>query len=341
MNRSFPGKDWERMAPSDAGITESGADGVRSWLKSIDTGQAWRLCIVRSGYLIAEWGRGIPGDQQVSQASIDKSFISSLLGIAIDEGKIDGLDAKVVDYFPEMMDVPQGLGPREDRYAFEKDRSITFRQLASQTSGYMKPDHPTGGKFHYQTYGINIITHSIAKVYGLYDANDPDRLPGCRKFLDERVRDPIHASWDSVRFNFDHPPGARVAVFGNGFSMMASSLDMARSGWLWLNRGNWNGKQLIPSAYLAEATKTNADVIRLEPEENWKYGLAFWTNDHGKLWPNLPRDAFAASGAGSMHIFVCPSLDLVVTQTPAPWGDDKKGEMQNEVLNRIVDCLVE
>ena len=221
----------------------------------------------------------------------------------------------------------------------EKDRDITFRHLASQTSGYMKPDHGPGGKFHYQTYGINIITHTVAKVYGLYNPYEPDALPGCRKFLDDRIRDPIGASWDSVRFNFEHPPGAHVSIFGNGFSMMATSLDMARAGWLWLNGGNWKGRQLISADYLSEATRTNTDVMRLEPGENWKYGLAFWTNDRGRLWPDLPRDAFAASGAGAMHVFVCPSLDLVVTQTPGPWEDEGKAIMQPELLGKVVDAV--
>ena len=339
MNRTFPGAEWERLPVEEAGFSADKLAAVHTWLQNLGRDRGWRTCVVRGGYLVAEWGEGMAREEQISQASIDKSFISSLLGIAIHEGKIAGLDAPVVDYFPEMMDIPSGEGPRPGRYAFAKDRAITFRQLASQTSGYMKLDQSPGEKFHYQTFGINIITHSVAKVYGLYDSNDPDRLPGCRKFLDDRIRDPIGAGWDSIRFNFDHPPGARVHIFGNGFSLMATSLDMARAGWLWLNGGNWNGQQLIPSDYLREATKTNRDVLAQEPEENWKYGLAFWTNDHGKLWPDLPRDAFAGAGAGAMHIFACPSLDLVVTQTPGPWGDEGKAGIQEELLMRVVGAV--
>jgi len=339
MIRTFPGTEWDLISSEEAGFCAEELDGVHTWLKDLGRSRGWRVCIVRGGHLVEEWGQGLLRDEQISQASIDKSFISSLLGIAIREGKIAGLDALVADYFPEMLNIPPGEGPRPGRHAFEKDSAITFRQLAGQTSGYMKPDQHPGQQFHYQTYGINIITHSIAKVYGLYDSSDPDRLPGCRNFLDARIRDPIGASWDSIRFNFDHPPGARVEIFGNGFSLMATSLDMARAGWLWLNEGRWNQRQLIPADYLREAVKTNPDVLASEPEKNWKYGLAFWTNDHGKLWSHLPRDAFAAAGAGAMHVFVCPSLDLVVTQTPGPWGDDGKAGMQEELLMRIVDSL--
>ena len=279
------------------------------------------------------------GRAALSQASIDKSFMSCLLGIAVHEGKIAHIDAPVVDYYPEMMAVGPGEGPKPGRHAFEKDRAITFRQLASQTSGYMKPEELSGQVFHYQTFGINVITHAVATVYGLYDHDYPDRLPGCRRFLADRIRDPIDAGWDAVRFNFDHPPEAKVNIFGNGYSIMATALDMARAGWLWLNGGRWMDRQLIPADYLREATRTNEDVLAHEPEENWKYGLGFWTNDHGRLWPDLPRDAFAASGAGSMHVFACPELDLVVAQTPGPWDDSDKGQRQGELLDRLVDAV--
>jgi hypothetical protein len=62
-------------------------------------------------------------------ASAAKSIFSCILGIAIADGKLPSADAKIVDYYPEAMDVPEGEGPKPGRYAFEKDRHITFRQL--------------------------------------------------------------------------------------------------------------------------------------------------------------------------------------------------------------------
>ena len=90
--------------------------------------------------------------------------------------------------------------------------------------------------------------------------------------------------------------------------------DYAKFGFLFLNKGRWEDKQLIPEAWLREAVQTAPDIRANCPKEQWKYGYAFWTNDHGQLWPNLPRDAFAASGAGHQHIWVCPSLDLLFCQ---------------------------
>ena len=339
MKTHFPETVWEPVTPEQARFSTAKLSAVKSWLHHIAGGCCWRVAVVRDGLLAAEWGEGLDRTAQLSQASIDKSLISSLLGIALEEKKIDGLDNRVIEYYPEMLAIRPGEGPKAGRYAFEKDREITFRQLISQTSGYMKPDEKPGEVFHYQTFGINIIANALATVYGLYDSGAPDRLPGYRQLLDERIRNPIGADWDSIRFNFDHPQGAKVSIFGNGCSIMATALDMARVGLLWLNGGRWGNQQLIPSAYLRQATKTNADVLAIEAEDGWNYGYGFWTNDHGKLWPDLPRDAFCASGYGAMHIFVCPSLNLVVSQTPGPWDDTEKRQRQSELLARLVDAL--
>ena len=128
-------------------------------------------------------------------ASAAKSVFSCILGIAIREGKIPSADAKVADFYPEAMDISEGEGPKPGRYAFQKDRAITFRQLISNTSGYMKPGEEPGKVFHYQTYGMNILTHAVAKIYGFYDCQDPEGSPGFKQLVDEKLRIPIGASW--------------------------------------------------------------------------------------------------------------------------------------------------
>jgi CubicO group peptidase (beta-lactamase class C family) len=114
---------------------------------------------------------------------------------------------------------------------------------------------------------------------------------------------------------------------------------MARAGWLWRNWGNWNGQQVVPADYLRQATVTAAHIVENTPEEHWRYGHAFWTNDYGKLWPSLPRDSFAAAGAGCHHIWVSPGLDLVVAQRFSPWQD--QAENDEIVIPWILDAVRE
>ena len=368
---TFPDTQWERIWPGDAGFDPDKLADAKQWLDKRANNGRYRVVIVRGGRFVTEWNHGfnhknrfpllvsvksvllhILGstakpfssdnngtsgrNQHLPLASAAKSIFSCILGIAIQEGKIHSADAKIVDYYPEAMDIPDGEGPKPGRYAFEKDLAITFRQLISNTSGYMKPDEEPGKIFHYQTYGMNILTHAIAKTYGLYDIQDPENSPGFKKLVDEKLRIPIGATWSYQLMNFKLHPKARINIFGYYDGVSASALDMARLGWLWCKRGRWMDRQLVPEAWLREATRTAPDILVNCPKEQWKYGYGFWTNDHSQLWPNLPSDSFAASGAGGQHIWVCPSLDLVIVQSP---GISRQGaEYGNAFLKLILNA---
>jgi CubicO group peptidase (beta-lactamase class C family) len=333
---TYPGVEWEPVAAPEAGFDPGKLDGARRWLGERVGDRRYRVVVVRGGRLVAEWNHGVGRDEQLWLASATKSIFSCILGIAIEEGQIASADARVADYYPEAMDVPPGEGPKDGRYVFKKDSDITFRQLISNTSGYMKPGEEPGKVFHYQTYGMNILTHAISKTYGLYDIGDPEGSPGFKTLVDERLRIPIGATWGYYLANFDLHPQARIHIFGYYDGVKSSALDMARLGWLWCNWGRWQGRQIIPEPWLREAVQTAPDIRANCPREQWKYGYAFWTNDHGRLWPSLPRDSYAASGAGSQHIWVCPSLDLVVAQSPGLW--ENQAENDRGLLRLLVDA---
>jgi CubicO group peptidase (beta-lactamase class C family) len=336
----YPGKEWERISPAEAGFDPDKLEAARQWQEERTQDEryaTYRTVIVRGGRVVAEWYHGLDQDHHGRLASATKSIFSSILGIVIAEGKIPSADAKLIDYYPEALDVPQGQGPKEGRYVFEKDREITFRQLISNTSGYMKPGEEPGQVFHYQTYGMNVLTHAIAKTYGLYDVDDPEGSPGLKVVVDEKLRIPIGATWSYYLANFDLHAKARINVFGYYDGVNASTLDMARLGWLWRNWGHWGTEQIVPKDWMREATQTAPMIRENCPEEQWKYGYAFWTNDHGQLWPNLPRDSYAASGAGMQHIWVCPSLDLVVAQSPGQW--ENQAENDSGLLRMVVHAV--
>ena len=332
----YPGDQWDTIPPDDAGLDPDTLGAARSWMVQAAGDRPYRVVIVRGGRLVAEWYQGVGRDEQLWMASASKSVFSSMLGIAIEEGRIASADAKLVDYYPEAMDVPEGEGPKPGRYVFAKDRAITFRQVISNTSGYMKPGEEPGQVFHYQTFGMNVPTHAIAKTYGLYDVRDPEGSPGLKALVDDKLRLPVQAAWGYYLNNFQHPPEARTHIWGYYEGVKASALDMARLGWLWLNWGRWRGRQLIPESWLRQATRTAPDIVANCPEDQWQYGYAFWTNDHGRLWQGLPRDSYAAAGAGSQHVWVCPSLDLVVVQSPGLW--EKQEELDDGLLPLIAQA---
>ena len=293
--------------------------------------------VVRGDCIVAEWNGGVPPDALVRQASAAKSVYSSLLGIAVAEGKIASADALVCDYYPEMLDVPEGAGPKAGRTSKPEDAQITFRHLITNTSGYLKPGERPGQTYHYQTWGMNVLMHALGKVYGVYDASDPEDSPGPGELIREKIRDPIGGEWTWEWMNFGHPSEARIGIFGYYTNLLMTCRDQARLGRLWRHAGRWGDRQVVPAAWMGEATVTAALVRDAAPQESWCYGHGFWTNDHGKLWPSLPRDSFAAQGAGGQHIWVCPSLDLVVAQSPGVWADQRENDCG--IIRWVVDAL--
>ena len=368
----YPETEWVSILPSEAGFDSEKLYGVKRWLSERVGNERYRVVIVRKGCLVAEWNHGFHSKTRFSMttsaksvffrtfhtisqpflfnrrnafarnihlplASAAKSVFSCILGIAIYEGMIPSADAKIADFYPEAMDVAEGEGPKPGRHAFEKDRDITFRQLISNTSGYMKPGEAPGKVFHYQTYGMNILAHAIAKIYGLYDIQDPENSLGFKKLVDEKLRIPIGAAWSYSLMNFDLNPKARINIFGYYDGINSTALDMARLGWLWCSQGRWKDKQLVPEEWMREATKTAPDIIANCPREQWKYGYGFWTNDHSQLWQDLPQDSFAASGAGGQHIWICPSLHMVVVQSPGILKNHT--EYTSNILKKIFDAF--
>jgi CubicO group peptidase (beta-lactamase class C family) len=346
--RVWPGKEWEVSEPEELGFNREKLAEAGRYQSEIAVDQPYRILIARYGKIAAEWIFRSDPTAQAHQASASKSTFSSILGIAIQEGVIKSENDRVADYYPEMLDVAPGEGPKEGRYAFPENDQITFKQLIGNTSGYMKPGEAPGKVFNYQTFGMNILTHAIASAYSLYKTSKPEQGAGFGTLTEWKIRNLIDGSWSWKYGNFDMHEEAKLGVFGYMTSYQMSLRDMARMGWLWLNKGNWNGTQIIPESWMNKATKVSDEILENEPAERHVYGLGFWCNDQAQVWPDLPRDSFAASGAGNQHIWVCPGLDLVVAQSPGiypsrgAFDSDEQIEDRRSMqglLGRIVDAI--
>ncbi|GMV26216.1 MAG: hypothetical protein AMXMBFR58_22470 [Phycisphaerae bacterium] len=349
-----PPGQWERRDPAQSGLNAEKLAGAIEWVKQrpadipadfstqstifgrplgpLPTRHAGSNgVIIRHGYIAAEWGDTAAVDPAYSCA---KSYLSTLLGLAIDRGVIPGIDD------------PVGKLIHDGGYDSPQNATITWRHHVTQTSewqgemfgkshtfqgkeefgqGAMRPRElqPPGTRYEYNDVRINRFSLSLMRAF-----NRP--LPDV---LRTEIMDPIGASATWVYHGYanstvDVDGTPMVSVSGGtrwGGGLWMNSLDHARFGYLMLRRGEWNGRRIISEEWIKEATSPQG--VRKD------YGYLWWLNTDHAAWPGAPVSAFAAQGAGSNVIYIDPENDLVVV-----WRWHARGD-QAEFFARLTDAV--
>jgi len=264
--------------------------------------------IVRHGRVVSRWG---DQKKRYDIKSATKSFGATMLGVAIQDGKI-ALDAPARRYHPTL-----GVPPQSNTKTEWLDE-ITIRHLATQTAGFEKPGgyekllFKPGTQWHYSDGGPNWLAECITLQY----RRDLEDL------MFERVFTPLGITRDDLRWRKNQYrkheiDGIPRREFGAGIHANVEAL--ARLGYLYLHNGGWKNQQILPKKFVEMASRPIASVVGL-PEWTDKYGnasdhysLLWWNNADGTL-EDVPRDAYWAWGLYDSLIVVVPSLDLVVVR---------------------------
>ncbi len=288
--------------------------------------------IIYKGYIVAEWGEPLRVDMT---HSVTKSFLSTVVGLAVEKGLIKSVQDSVYKYVPpiEVYNPTQINRPAEDLgkpqmlypFASPHNKKLTWDVMLRQTSDWEgtlwgKPDwadRPQGNASEWINRKRNepgtVWKYNDTRVNALaLAATNVWRQP-LPKVLKEYIMDPIGASttwrWYGYRNSWIVLDGQAVqSVSGGGHyggGMFINAYDMARFGLLTLHRGNWNGKQLIAESWVKQAlTPTTA---------NTGYGYMNWfLNTDKRLLPHAPASAFVHIGNGNNIIYVDPEHDLVM-----------------------------
>ena len=275
--------------------------------------------IVRHGYLVAEWGE--PSRVDMTH-SVTKSFLSSLAGVAYDRGLIRGIDDLARDYVPPVA-VP-GSAQLIALFETPHNRQITWDHLLRQTSDWEgtlwgKPDwadrpsdkpqewltrqrNAPGTSYKYNDVRVNVLALALLNVW---------RRP-LPEVLKETIMDPIGASttwrWYGYENSWVVLDGKLVqSVSGGGHwggGMIIDAYDMARFGYLTLQRGRWKERRLLSEQWVQWALTPTP----VQPS----YGFMNWYNNRDrKLLPSAPSSAFAHLGNGTNMIYVDPEQEVV------------------------------
>lgn len=344
----------DRAVRDDGGMDPGALEAMATEQREQYGDEQWAVSVVRNGRLVGE----VHTDDHsplapLGTASVAKSFTGTAWGFLFADSRRGALPEADTGVVPAVdLDTPAyAYIPEGHPLTDSRKWSITFRHLLSMTSGIPGEDRgivgmqppPAADPFEYVVgrapnrqgrwvdslhaapgatwdYSDPAINHLTLAFATLMDAEMAD-------VFERRVGDPV--GLESMEWVSIGGEDARPHTKANS-GVRISARDLARFGYLLLRDGAWAGEQLVPEWWLAEATRPSQ-------ERNPEYGLTWWVNEGGTLWPELPTDAYAAMGARNNKCYVVPSLDLVVSRVAT--GPDEWDE--SAFLGRIVDAVIE
>lgn len=295
-NPEFPLSDWSQVSSiqehgwSDEKLKLAREFSIASGTKSV--------MIVENGKLIYSWGNCA---EKYYVASIRKSFLSMLYGYFINSEI--SLDATLAEYEIDDKD------PRLN----ELEKGATVRDLLTSTAGvYHKAAAADGGglpernskmhgaEFFYNNWGFNALgtifeQQTGQKIFQVFNDSIGEKI-GLQDF---------NLNTDG-RYDY-----SKVSVHP-AYHFDMTTRDMARIGLLVLNKGNWNGKQIIPREWIS--TITSAKIQVSKDAGGGSYGYMWWVHDGGYLvdLAGVPNGSFSAQGHWSQLILIIPERNLVI-----------------------------
>ncbi len=271
--------------------------------------------------------------------SLAKSVVATLLGIAHDEGLFD-LGKPVTDYLPQLkntgydgvkikdiLQMSSGVGFNEDYGDFNSDINRFGRAFALGSSledfcKSLKRARKPGSYCHYVSIDTQVLGHLLAKVTG----------QSLTQYLEEKLWIPMGmeypAEWITDNTGFE------LALGGLNITLR----DYAKLGQLYLNKGHFNGRQLVSESWIKSAV--TPDAHHLMPGEHdlsshhYGYGYQWW----------IPQDddaAFFASGIYNQYIYVQPKKDLVMVKLSANYHFKKEGSITKDIHMAMFKAMAE
>lgn len=272
------------------------------------------MVLLRHGHVIASgWYSPYRADQRHMLFSLTKSFTGMAVGFAVQEGLLC-LDDPAAGFFPELLPAPP----------CEYMREVTVRNLLSMSSGHSKEpdgdaiqafltsyvDQKPGSLFTYNTPGSCVLSAIVQKAAGMTT----------EEYLRPRLFEPLGITdyvWDQ-----------RDGVSLGGFGLNLRAMDIAKFGQFLLQKGMWNGKQLISPEWIEAATTPKIMQLPADPDRpDWHSGYGY------QFWMCAREGAFRGDGAFGQLCVVFPGLDMILAVTAGV-------EDMQEELNIFFDSLL-
>ena len=312
-----------RTTPEAQGVS---SQEILSFIEDVDThvDTMNSFMLVRHGHVVAEaWWTPYDAKTPHVLYSLSKSFTSTAVGMAAAEGKLS-IDDEVLKYFPE--DAPAEPSAHL--------KSMRVRDLLRMTTGHAtepsmwrdEPDSPLNGS----AWTKKFLHHPVAfKPGSLFVYNTPATYMQSaivQKVTGQTVRDYLIPNlFEPLGIETPHWVSSPEGISAGGYGLSARTEDLAKFGQLYLQKGQWNGTQLIPKEWVSEATARQTSNGS-DPASDWSqgYGYQFWRSRH---------NAFRGDGAFGQYLLVLPEKDAVIVITSGV-------KNMQDVLNRVWEKLL-
>lgn len=335
----FPGETWKIISPQEAGIDPQNLGRALDYLQRHSGANGIEeIVLVKDGFILYQ-GKGV--ERQHNIWSCTKSFTGMAFGLLQQDGKCN-LDDLASRYAPFL----------EEHYP-----EATLRHFATMTSGYNAvgksrwdgqsedwswtpfvvdtPMFAPGTAFCYWDEAMMTFGYALTTIAG----------QDLKTLLDERIFKPIGVGewkWG------DEPPDLDITVRNGCTGIEMNALQLARIGYLILNKGNWNSTQLIDENWIMESTRNQvpveivvADTDRRGIDGRGNYGYNWWTNGTGadgkRVLPDMPEGTHYMSGHNNNVCFVVPEWNLVFVRMGT---DGNPPEGKSKVYNEFFKILI-
>ena len=243
----------------------------------------------------------------VASFSMAKSVTSILIGCAIDDGFIQSVDEPIINYIPELKE--NGLEKVTIKHLLQMSSGIKFNESYANPLGdaatfyygtnlrkaikKMKPEYNPGLGFSYSSGDTQVLGLVLERS-----------LKGktITKYLNEKIWKPLGMEY-SASWSLDRKENGLEKTF---CCINARARDFAKIGRLYLNKGNWNGKQIVSQKWVEESTKASVGIGNVS-----YYKYQWWLGDNG---------SFMAKGILGQYIYVNPDKNLTIVRLGKNYG---------------------
>ena len=326
--------DWQTATLTQAGIKEAPIADMFGAIQRGDYKNIHAVLLVRDGRLIIEaYFQDYDRDKPHPLRSATKSIGSVLVGIAIDQGYLSGVNEPIYHYFKD-----QTLGWSA------RAKAVTIKSLLTMTSGFDCDDH-RGESFQceramYRTndwvkFSLNLPMAHQPGEHWAYNSTSLILLSeiltqttglSVPLFADKYLMRPLGISG----FRWGFSPKGRAWLGGNA-SMRPR--DMAKFGQMCLNKGFWRNRRIVSEAWLAESVRFHS-----YSEYGMKYGYLWW---RGRQTINgRAIEGFWAQGNGGQVIFISPTVDLVAVFTGGNYNSILEIQFMGMLINHILPAML-